>query len=1350
MPAPRTPAGSATAASTVPVTLNPELPVTLNPELPISERADDIAAVLREHQVVVVAGETGSGKTTQLPKICLMVGRERIAHTQPRRIAARSVAERIAEELKVSLGELVGYQVRFTKKAGRDTRVKVMTDGVLLNEISRDRMLRRYDTIIVDEAHERSLNIDFLLGYLKQLTSRRPELKVIVTSATIDTARFSAHFAQPDGTGAPVIEVSGRAYPVELRYQPLLPDSVDDDEAEPAGMRPVATEARDQVEAICSAVVELSAEPPGDVLVFLAGEREIRDTADALSDLLEREIATDRVELLALYARLSAAEQHKVFSSHTGRRIVLATNVAETSLTVPGVRYVVDPGTARISRYSTRTKVQRLPIEPVSQASANQRAGRCGRVAPGVCIRLYSEADFASRPEFTEPEILRTNLASVILQMTDAGLGEVADFPFVEPPDAARISDGMRLLTELGAIETVQRGSEPGRADTVRGPRLTSVGKRLAKIPVDPRMARMLVEADGQGCLREVLVIVAGLSIVDPRERPSDNTERADALHRRFWAPLPDADVDADLSTSAEPPPPDGSDFLAYLRLWTYLRAQQAALSGNAFRRMCRDEHLHYLRVREWQDLHTQLRDITKELGLVRNSVPAAPSAIHTALLSGLLSQVGLADLREEAKQTRGAARGQRRRRPLREYLGARGTRFAINPGSSVAKTQPELVMAGELVETGRLWARTVAGIEAEWVEQVGAHLVSRSYSAPHWSARSGSVVAEERVSLLGVPIIGGRRVNYAPIDPAEARMIFIQSALVEGQWRTRHHFFHRNAEVRAEAEQLEERSRRRDLLVDDQTIAAFYDQRIPAGIVSVAHFDSWWKTQRHLTAELLDLRLEDLVLDIAGAVDPGAFPDILTLPTTEGDPITVAVDYTFHPGSGQDGVQVSIPVQLVNRVISAPLSWQVPGLRTELATELIRSLPKTVRTSFVPAPDHATRALAWLAHHPGPVTETLPDALGRALLALTGTQVPDSAWDVDRVPDYLRIGVRVTDRTGDGLDRELARGRDLSAVREQLAPQIARSINDAAAALTRTGMTTWALDRVDERVELPHAVGAGEAVVGFPALTDETARHPDRPTVGLVVTDSPSRQAVLHRAGLRRLVTLNTPDPTRWVVSHLSSTDKFALGLSPYPSVPALLADARMAAVGDLVAEHADPMRVRNAAAFTALCERVRADNPTRMQAVVAQAAQILRADREARLALDSAPDGRSKQDMTEQRANLVFAGFLSATDAVHRADLVRYLRAIEQRAAAVRASPARDESGLAVISGLEDRYAELTAMVPPGPLPDRVEAVGWMLEELRVSLFAQSLGTRQTVSAKRVGRAIAEQVEQVRTARR
>ena len=752
--------------------------ITYPEDLPVSERRDDIAAAIRDHQVVVVAGETGSGKTTQLPKICLELGRGiegTIGHTQPRRIAARAVAERVAEELGVELGGAVGYQVRFADHSSRDTLVKVMTDGILLAELQRDRDLRRYDTIIIDEAHERSLNVDFLLGYLKRLLPRRPDLKVIITSATIDPQRFADHFAAP-GRPVPVVEVSGRTYPVEVRYRPL--------EREEEGAEPV-----DQVTGIVEAVEELWTESRGDggsqdILVFLSGEREIRDGAEALSAL-----NLPATEVLPLFGRLSAAEQHRVFSRHDGRRIVLSTNVAETSLTVPGIRYVVDTGTARISRYSQRTKVQRLPIEPISQASANQRSGRCGRLADGICIRLYAEEDYLARPEFTDPEILRTNLASVILQMTSLRLGDVARFPFLDPPDSRQITDGVRLLEELRAVETTPdtEGREARR-------QLTAYGKRLAQLPVDPRLGRMLLEADRLGCLREVLVVVSAMSIQDPRERPLERQELANAAHKRF----------AD----------EHSDFAAYLNLWRYLQEQQKALSGSAFRRMCKAEFLHYLRIREWQDLHQQLRQAAKSAGLdtSRSARQGEPDldTMHRALLAGLLSHVGS---RDEVK---------------REYLGARGARFGISPGSSLFRKQPQFVMAGELVETTRLWARDVARIDPLWAEEAGEHLVKRSYSEPRWSAKQGSAVATERVTLYGVPIVLARTVGYARVDAAESRHLFIQRALVEGDWTTRHRFFHDNTALVERLSELEARTRRRDLIVGDEALYAFYDKRIP------------------------------------------------------------------------------------------------------------------------------------------------------------------------------------------------------------------------------------------------------------------------------------------------------------------------------------------------------------------------------------------------------------------------------------------------------------------------------------------------------------------------------------------
>ncbi|SDS34108.1 ATP-dependent helicase HrpA [Friedmanniella luteola] len=1306
--------------------------ISFDEALPITAWHDEIAATIAAHQVVVVAGETGSGKTTQLPKICLELGRTSIGHTQPRRIAARTVAERIAEELQVGIGQLVGYQVRFTRMASRQTRLKVMTDGVLLAEIAHDRDLRRYDTIIIDEAHERSLNIDFLLGYLKQLLVRRRDLKLVVTSATIDTARFAEHFAEPDGTPAPVIEVSGRTFPVEVRYRPLLD--------------PEAGGETDQIAGITEAVKELSAVGGGDILVFLSGEREIRDTAEAINGMKLR-----GTEVLPLYARLSAAEQHKVFTPPSSavkgtagstRRIVLATNVAETSLTVPGIRYVVDTGTARISRYSARTKVQRLPIEPISQASANQRSGRCGRVAPGVAIRLYDEEDFAARPEFTEPEILRTNLASVILQMTAAGLGDIAAFPFVEAPDGSQIADGLRLLEELGAL------AEGGSRSTVT---LTEVGRRLAVLPVDPRMGRMLLAAEQQGCLREMLVIVSGLSIQDPRERPAEHREAADALHRRFWAPaappVPEP-VDGRPSTGSgnargsgngpgdQGPDPDGSDFIALLRLWDHLKQSQRDLSGNAFRRMCRDEFLHFLRIREWQDLHSQLKQITRDLGLHRNENAAAPSAVHTAVLSGLLSHVGLADVREETPGKPGARR--KGRAPAREYLGARGTRFAINPGSSVARSAPPLVMAAEIVETTRLWARTVAAIRAEQVEEVGRHLLKRQYSEPHWSARAGSVLAYEQVSLYGVPIIARRPVSYGRVAPAEAREIFLRSALVEGQWRTRHHFFRDNQALRAEAEALEERARRRDLVVDDDTIFAFYDARVPAGTTSVAHFDSWWKKARHETPDLLTMTLDDLTTGAADLLDTDAFPDTWTVPGSEGAEHELAVAYLFEPGTARDGVTVRVPVTVLNQLDGAPFSWQVPGLRAELATELVRSLPKATRRNFVPAPEFATRALAWLAQHPGAPTETLPAALGRALRALTGEVVAAEEWNPAAVPTHLRVRFVVLAEgrgagepgAGDPAAGVLGAGEDLEELKQTLARQVRQTLSSAASEHTRTGLTTWDLGALPEQVQLSRG---GHAVVGYPALVDEGA------TVGVTVLDTPERQATSHAAGLRRLVLLGTPDPTKWVIAHLGNAEKLALGQSPYPGVPQLLADARLASVGSLVVA-AGGTAVRDAAAFQTLCDTVRADNADRMREVVRLASTTLAGWRGvlADLPRVEAVSPPAAADLREQLANLVFPGFLAVTAYPHLVDLPRYLQAARIRIDTLLSTPARDATPLATISRCEDAYAELCGAVPPGPLPAHVEEVGWLLEELRVGLFAQPLRTKVPASEKRVMSAV------------
>ncbi len=1323
-----------------------QLKLAVDAVLPIAAWADDIVAAIRDNQVVIVAGETGSGKTTQLPKLCLAAGRERIGHTQPRRIAARSLAERIAEEIGTPLGEVVGYQVRFTAKTSRQTKVKVMTDGILLAEIGHDRDLRRYDTLIIDEAHERSLNIDFLLGYLKQLLPRRPDLKVIVTSATIDTARFSEHFGD-----APIIEVSGRTYPVEVRWRPVIESGTD----------------RDLIDGICDAVTELMLDgPDGDILVFCSGEREIRDAADAIAGLDWSQLTRREVEILPLFARLSAHEQHRVFARHTTMRVVLATNVAETSLTVPGIRSVIDPGFARISRWSARTKVQRLPIEPISQASANQRAGRCGRVAPGVCIRLYDEEDFAARPEFTEPEILRTNLASVILQMAQARLGDIARFPFVEPPDAAQIGDGLRLLTELGAIESDRgesrglssskpdpRGSNSsklgsadrgvstsstsgggvstsgggvaavgggrstsgrrrrgGRNDRVR---LTPIGHQLARLPVDPRLGRMLVEAERQDCLREAQAVVAGLTVPDVRERPADKQEQADQLHRRFFGESAENGKDA---------PRDPSDIAALLRLWRYLRDARGQRSGNAFRRMCRAEYLNFLRVREWEDLNEQLKTVCRDLGMSRNAEPAGVDRVHTAVLSGLLSHVGLLDERTTSKPGDKRPADKRRRGP-REYLGARGSRFAISPGSAAARINPPLVMAVELVETSRLWARTVSPIEEAWVEEVGGHLLSRSYSEPRWSARSGQVVATERVTLLGVPIVAGRTVSFGRIDAEESRRLFIQSALVEGQWHTRHHFWARNEAVRSDAEQLAERTRRLDLLADDATLYAFYDARIPSEVVSVAHFDRWWRDARRRDDHLLDLAPTDLLTD--DRVDAEQFPDHWST----GD-LDLPVSYVFDPGSGHDGVTVEIELAQLNQVAANDFGWQIPGLRQDLATELIRTLPKQWRARLVPAPGTAKRALAWLAENPV-AGEPLPNGLGRAVRMLTGVGVPDDAWRIDAVPDHLRVRFVVT-RDGD----QVATGKDLPALAEQLGAQVRQELNAGAAEHTHAGAKQWDFGTIADRVE--------GAVVGYPALSDE------RDAVGVTVYATPDEAVRSHLRGLRRLVVLTSPDPTNWVVSRLSNPVKFALAASPYPSVPALLADARLAAAGALVGPSGwpnssnqqppltDPWLIRDSTAFSVLRDRVRSGAADRMLAIVTTAGEVLQRYQRIQLALPSAP-ADTRADVTEQLSGLIHPGFIAATPEPHWSRLPRYLHAIELRLTGARSNPGRERAGAQVIDELEYEYAALCARYPAGPLPDAVAEIGWLLEELRVSLFAQTLGTAAPVSAKRVRTAMA-----------
>ncbi|WP_326780766.1 ATP-dependent RNA helicase HrpA [Streptomyces longwoodensis] len=1245
--------------------------VTYPEQLPVSQKKDDIAAAIRDHQVVIVAGETGSGKTTQIPKICLELGRGvrgMIGHTQPRRIAARTVAERVAEELRTPLGQAVGWKVRFTDQVDPDaTFVKLMTDGILLAEIQTDRELRAYDTIIIDEAHERSLNIDFLLGYLAQLLPKRPDLKVVITSATIDPERFSRHFGD-----APIIEVSGRTYPVEVRYRPLLEEVGEDAED-------TADADRDQITAIIDAVEELRGEGQGDILVFLSGEREIRDTADALE---KRKFPF--TEVLPLYARLSHAEQHRVFQPHTGRRIVLATNVAETSLTVPGIKYVIDPGFARISRYSHRTKVQRLPIEPVSQASANQRKGRCGRTSDGICIRLYSEEDFLARPEFTDAEILRTNLASVILQMTAAGLGDIEKFPFIDPPDHRNIRDGVQLLQELGALEPDQK--DPRK-------RLTQTGRKLAQLPVDPRLARMVLEADRNGCAREVMVIAAALSIQDPRERPADKQAQADQQHARFKD--------------------ETSDFLAYLNLWRYVREQQRERGSSSFRRMCKQEYLNFLRIREWQDIYTQLRTVAKQMGIHLNDQDAEPDRVHVSLLAGLLSHIGMKDVKDGNKN---------------EYLGARNAKFAIFPGSALSRKQPRFVMSAELVETSRLWARVNAKIEPDWVEPLAEHLLKRTYSEPHWEKDQAAVMAYEKVTLYGVPIVAQRKVNYGRIDPEASRELFIRNALVEGDWRTHHKFFADNRRLLSEVEELEHRARRRDIVVDDETLFDFYDERVPDHVVSGAHFDSWWKHKRHEQPDFLDFEREMLIRESAEAVTKADYPD-----TWRQGELKFRVTYQFEPGADADGVTVHVPLQVLNQVTDEGFDWQIPGLREEVVTELIRSLPKPVRRHYVPAPNYAKAFL----QRATPLREPLTVTMARELKRMVGVPFEAEDFDWSKVPDHLKITFRIVDERR----RKLAEDKDLEALRLQLKPRARKALSQAAAAtaertggesLERTGLTDWTIGTLTRVFETRRA---GQPVKAYPALVD------DGDTVSVRLFDTEAEQAEAMWKGTRRLIVRNIPvNPAKFASEKLTNAQKLALSANPHGSIQALFDDCALAAADKLIADFGGP--AWDEESYRKLYDKVRAEIVDTTVRAVGQVQQVLAAWQacERRLkAVNSPALLGNLQDVRKQVDALVKPGFVTWAGLRRLPDLMRYLVAADRRLQQMPTSVQRDTTRMEKVHEMQDEFAWLLEQMPAGrPVPQQVLDIRWMIEELRVSYFAHALGTAYPISDKRIVKAI------------
>ncbi|MCL1076079.1 ATP-dependent RNA helicase HrpA [Shewanella dokdonensis] len=1212
-------------------------------ELPVSQKRDEIASAISNHQVVIVAGETGSGKTTQLPKICLELGlgsRGIIGHTQPRRLAARSVASRVAEELQTELGQAVGFKVRFADAVSSDSYIKLMTDGILLAELASDKWLLQYDCLIIDEAHERSLNIDFILGYMKEILPKRPDLKLIITSATIDVERFSRHF-----NNAPVVEVSGRTYPVETRYRPLLRDEDED---------------LDLMEGIFHAVDELCAEGPGDILVFLNGEREIRDVADQLNKRNLRD-----TEVLPLYARLSYGEQSKVFKSHIGRRIVLATNVAETSLTVPGIRYVIDPGTARISRYSYRTKVQRLPIEPISQASANQRQGRCGRVGPGICIRLYAQDDFNNRPQFTDPEILRTNLASVILQMLAIGLGDIAGFPFIQPPDERNIRDGFLLLEELQAV-----ARHKGHLQ------LTRQGHELAKIPVDPRLARMVLEANKLGCLQEAMVIVAALSIQDPRERPMDKKQAADEAHSRF----------ADKK----------SDFVALLNLWNYLKQQQQQLSGNQFRKQMKDEYLSYLRIREWQDLYAQLRQSVHDLKWRLNSEPASYDPLHQALLSGLLSHIGFKDQNNE-------------------YQGTRNRKFYIFPGSPLAKKGPKWVMAAELTETSRLFARSCAAIEPEWLESLAAHLIKKHYVEPHFEAKQGSVIALENQVLYGLTVVNRRKVQFGPVQPIEARQIFIRSGLAEGQLHLSDAFYKQNLALLEEVESLEHKSRRRDILVDEDTLFAFYDARIPEGIFNLPLFNKWWRQQQRQTPELLNFSRELLMQRDDTHVSALDFPD-----NWQQDKLTLPLSYRFEPGEEDDGVSLHIPVALLNQIEDKDFEWQVPGLREEKCVALIKSLPKPLRRNFVPAPDYARACVQAMK----PLAQPLLESLCRQLLRMSGTKVAPEDFDVTTLPPHLHINFKIENEQG----KLLAQSRSLDELKATLQGQVKQAIRQVAdKGIEQQALTEWSFGELPK--EYQRRRGSYE-VKAFPALVDEGE------SVAIKLFDDEQQAQALHRQGVRKLLLINIPSPVKHLQQALPNKAKLAMYFNPFGQVQLLIDDIIHAAVQQILDEQT--LDVRSPEAFAQARDIVRQELNSTAESIALKVEEILTTHQRIRKRLKgkiSLNIAFAMSDIQSQLEQLVFKGFVEASGWQRLSDVIRYLKAIEIRLDKLPVDPNRDKLHLLSIHHAAAEYQATLAKLPKSQaVPQALAEVRWMLEEYRVSCFAQTLGTAYPISEKRI----------------
>ncbi|MCH8491977.1 MAG: ATP-dependent RNA helicase HrpA [Idiomarina sp.] len=1228
-------------------------------QLPVVAEKARIMRAISEHQVIVLAGETGSGKTTQLPKMLLEMGYAEygmIGHTQPRRLAARSVANRIAEELEEPLGQTVGFKIRFQDTASADTAIKLMTDGILLAELQRDRLLKKYSAIIIDEAHERSLNIDFLLGVLRQLIDKRPDLKVIITSATIETERFSQHFKD-----APVIEVSGRTFPVEVRYQPPLDEDND----------------LDVLQGICDAASTLVHEGPGDILVFLSGEREIRDAADALQDTFREH--REQVEIVPLYARLSASEQNRIFQPHQGRRIVLATNVAETSLTVPGIRYVIDPGSARISRYSYRTKVQRLPIEPISQASANQRAGRCGRLGPGICVRLYSEEDFLNRPEFTDPEILRTNLASVVLQMATLKLGDIRKFPFLQRPDERFINDGIRLLEELGAMQKMAKR---------QAPKLTAIGRALGRLPVDPRLGRMVLAAEQFSSVREILIIVAGLSIQDPRERPHDKQQKADELHKRF--------LDND------------SDFLGYLNLWNYVQAQQKELSGNQFRKRCKQELIHYLRVREWQDVYTQLRQSVREMGIRINDEPADYAAIHRALLSGLLSHIGNKDEKHQ-------------------YVGARQSRFFIFPGSALFSAKPKWIIAAELVETTRLYGRYVAKIDVEWIEAAAEHLLKRNYHEPRFSKKQGAVIATEQVTLFGLLIVAGRNVQYGRIDAVEARRIFIREGLVNAQLRQILPFMRANNALIEAVRELEDKSRRRDILIDEEALFAAYDEALPENIFDERSLKHWWQRERKVNPQVLCFSREQLMQQDASHITAVDYPD----EWVQGR-LRLPLSYVFEPNDIDDGVSVDIPLPVLNQVQNVGFDWQIPALREDLVVALIKSLPKPIRRNFVPAPNYARAFLQAVNTNEIAGDVPLLQVLTSKLKRMTGVEVSADAWNLSGLPVHVQMNFRVLDEH----HKVIARGRNLKEVQQLVQPKLTATLKETAGEnIEQEGLTDWTFGNAPQAVEKRTGRFSIQA---FPALKDEGK------TVAIRVFDSAVEADNANRAGLRKLVMLQIPSPVNYLREKLPNKAKLALYFNPWGKVEALIEDCMYAAIDALTEQFTGGKLPATEAEFRELTNQVRAELNDQTLQIAQQVERCLVLSQQIQKLLKGKIPlalAQSYNDVKAHLHRLVYPGFVSDFGAKRLDDAERYLKALLQRTEKLPVDPTKDRVRSLVFEKLENRWQELYKKVQKGDRPpSELDDFRWYLEEFRVSTFAQQLGTKFPVSEQRLKQRLEE----------